>query len=497
MRSYLHAKGSPIGITIDQPPSPSMPTSRVRAEDHPFPNQSKRATPKSFPTMRPQLRSSEPSATNDDKPPMLKKRKTRHHSSLDIHTVSNPKPLHRFSSPASSVKASVSRVDRDSISILEYDLDSDPTQQAYEFRDLFHERSPFSAILSARFIHAHLFERLSDSAAFNDQLTNSEGDLVTEFIEPAALSPVGLHDAVSPSYALDSTAVLGNSALTPTPGYGDLDLEGAVHVADPFPVLTMDDIINHQPWGLDAQTMIDPSILGGTPAFSEQHSPSPAPTPFRDFHGWKRARTPSPPPTQPALTVRVPPCTSTSNSPQILGGIEGNLGGGKARFYKKGTLQAPPHLSNSQRRRSASAKTSDSIHITRRSSSDQVTSTDSPLTEFSASEFLASGVTSTSSFATPSEAVNPVDEDTTAIGSGSVTLPRVNSIKAVTGRKQKSSTNKKGPYRIVAVNEGFCHQCRRSTSHPKMSCRACPKHYCILCIVKRYAPSCRSKFSHV
>lgn len=456
-----------------------MPKSRVRV------GTVKRATSKSFSTVRPQSRSSRYSIS-DNEPPVPKKRETRQHSSLDVYTDPNPKPLHWPSSPATSVRASASQVDHDSLCTLEYDLDRDPTQETYEFND-FHERSPFSAILSARFIHAHLFEKLSDSTTFSGELTSSEGDLVTEFIEPAALISVGPHNAVSPSYALDSTAALGNSDPTPTPGYNDLDLEGSIHVTDPFIVLTMDDVINHQPWGPNAETMIDPSILCGTPAFLEPRTPSPAPTPFRNFHS-RRARTPSPPPTQSTLTIRVPSHTSTTmsglNSAQTVGNAGGNSGGGKAKFYKKGTLQAPPYLSNPQRRRSVSAKTSESIQIGRLLSPGQTAFADSPLTELSASEFLAGVIMSTPSIATP-------DEDAIVIGSGSDTPPpRANTVRTVAARKQKSSTDN-GPYRIIAVNEiTCCHQCRRSTSHPKMHCRACLKLYCILCIVKRWAPPC-------
>lgn len=462
-----------------------MPTPRVPVEVHPFHDPAQRAVSKSLSTLRPQPRSSRSSFYNNQKHPVLKNRKTQHHSSLDTRTFSDPNSLYRFPSPSSSVKASAPSVDCDSLFTLEYDLSRDPTQEAYEFHDQFQERSPFSAILSARFIHAHLFERLSDSTARNDGSTNSEGDPVTEFIEPAALSSASPHDAASPSYALDSTAALGNSDPTPAPGYGDFDLEGTVHTADPFTVPTMDDVINHQPWGPDAETMIDPSILSGTPAFSGPRSPSPAPTPFRDFHSLKRARTPSPPLTQSTLAIRIPPRASTP------GHSEGNLGGGKAKFYKKGTLQTPPHLSNSQRRRSVSAKTSESIYISRKPSPSQTMSAGSPLTELTASDLLVSGVASTSSIATPSEAANAVDEDATVIGSWPDTLPRANSVKTVRAGKQRSSTDEKGPYRIVAVNEvACCHQCRRSTPHPKMHCRACAKLYCIICIVKRCAPAC-------
>lgn len=468
-----------------------MPMPRVRVEVHPFPDSAKGAASKSLSVVRPHPRSSQSSISNNQKRPLLKNRRTRQHPSLDTSTVSDPKSLHRLSLSTPPIKTPASPVDRDSLSTLEYDLDRDPTQEAYDFPDQFRERSPFSAVLSARFIHAHLFERLSDSAQ-NDEPTDSEADPVTEFIEPAALGSVGSHDAASPSYTLDSAAALANPDPTPAPGYGDFDLEGTVHIADPFTVPSMDDVINHQPWGPDAETMIDPSILGGAAAFPGPSSPSPDPTTFRDFHSWKRAHTPSPSLAQPALTIRVPSCTFTStsesNSAYTPGRAEGSSGGGKAKFYKKGTLQTPPHLSNSQRPRSSSAKTSESVQISRQPSPSQTISAGSPLTELTASDFLTNGVMSTSSIVTP----NAVDEDATVIGSGSGTPLHANSINKVTSIKQKSSTDEKGPYRIVAVNEvAYCHQCRRATPHPKMHCRACAKLYCIMCIVKRCAPPCR------
>jgi hypothetical protein len=160
-------------------------------------------------------------------------------------------------------------------------------------------------------------------------------------------------------------------------------------------------------------------------------------------------------------------------------------------------LQIPPYLSNSQRRRSVSMKMTESTHISRHPSPDQVGSTEinSPLTEPSGSDLLVSGITSTSSIATPSEATSTVDEDATAIGGWSGTPPpRVNIIKTATARKKQSSIDQKGSYRIIAVNESTnCHQCRRTTPHPKMRCCACTKRYCILCIVKRCVPPCWSQ----
>lgn len=471
---------------MDQSPSPSTPTSRVRIEVHPHPNPATGATFKLFSTVPPQPRSSPTHISNDAEPPVSKRRKTHHHHiSLAARAVSNPRSRRHLSSPTSSVKTSASRVDPDTPSTLEYDLDRDPTQQALEFRDHFQERSPYSAMLSARFIHDHLFEALTGPTTSNNEPTNSEGDLVTEFTDTAALNSAGSHDAVNPFV---STELFGNPDPAP-PSYGDLDLEGPVHVADPFTALTIDDVINHQPWGPDPEPAINPSLIGGTPTFSEPRSPSPAPT-FRDFHSWKRPRTPSPSPTQLALRVQLPPSTLVStiesDSTKAPRDYEANLGGGKAKFYKKGTLQAPPHLSNSQRRRSVSAKTAESIHTSHHLSPDQAmfAEMDSPLTEFSASGSLARGIKSTSSLTAPRKAIDSTDEGSTITGHRS-------DAKTGTTRKQQSSTNpnQKGPYRIVAVNEiAFCHQCRRSSPHPKMRCRACTKQYCILCIVKRCAP---------
>ena len=488
--SYPYWKNWLIGITIDQLPSASMSTSRV----HPLPNPTTGTIYKSLSTVPPQPRHSRfHSIPNNGKPSVQKKRKT-YHTSLGARTITNPKSPHRHSSfsKAPSVKTSAPRVDPNNLTTLEYDLDRDPTQQAYEFRDLFHELSPFSAMLSARFIHAHLFERLSDSTASNDEPTNSEGDLVTEFIEPAALNSASSHNTASPSYALNSAEMFGSS--DPTPGCDDIELEGAGHIPDPFAVPRIDDVIDNQPWEPDAETTINPSLLGGTTAFSEPRFPSPAPTPFRNFHS-QRTRTPSPPPTRSVLTVRIPTRVSGSNLVQTSRDIEGNVGGGKAKFYKKGALQAPPYLSNSQRRRSVSAKTTESTHTSRRSSLDQVASAEinSPLTELSVSDMPANGVPS--SIVTPSEVTNSADGDFTVIDSWSRTpSPRDESIKTSTTRKKKSGTDQKGPYRIVAVNENSsCHQCRHATPHPKMHCRTCAKRYCIMCIVKRYASPCWSQ----
>lgn len=465
-----------------------MSTPRARVEVRPFPIPTPRVIHKSSFTVLSQSRSSSSFPISDDaKPPVSKRRKTHHHHTfLDARAVSNPKSQHRPSSLASSFEASASRVDLDTLSTFEYDLDRDPTQQAYEFHDHFHERSPYSAVLSARFIHAHLFEILSDSPTTNE-LTNSEGDLVTEFTNAAALNSVGSQDVVSLPHTFTPAEVFGNSGPVP-PGYGDIDLEGPAHVTDPFTTLTIDDVINHQPWGPDPGAAINPSLINGAPAFSEPRSPSPAPT-FRDFHSWKRPHTPSPLPALPALTNRLPSRTPASmfgsDSAKTPRNSEGTSGGGKAKFYKKGTLQAPPHLSSSQRRRSVSAKTTESIHTSRHPSPDQVAlaETGSPLTEFSA--------TSMSSVMTPIEVTNAVGESPMVVGRWSGTPSHRASTKTVTARKRKSATDQKGPYRIFAVNEStHCHQCRRTTSHPKMRCRACTKHYCILCIVKRCALPC-------
>ena len=306
---------------------------------------------------------------------------------------------------------------------------------------------------------------------------------------------MGPHDSVTPSYVLDPATILGNSDPTPTPApdYSNLGLEGAAHVLDPFTVLTMDDVINNQPWGPEPEPAIDPSILGNTPVFSQSHLPPSSPTPFRDFHSWKRVRTASPPLTEPALAIQVPPGASASASGlstiRTPREVESDLGGGKAKFYKKGTLQTPPHLSSSQRRRTVFAKTPG---ISGQVSPAQVASANSTQSEFSAPDFLATSTTSTSSLAAPNEATNIIEEDATVISSGSGSRPRLNRARAATSGKEKNRAGQKGPYRIVAVNEpASCHQCRNSTPHPKMRCRACPKLYCIWCIVKRCAFLCR------
>ena len=466
---------------IDQSSSPPTSTSGARAGVHLFPNAINKTVSKPLPTVPPKPHSNQSVSTSaNGKPSVSKKQETRQHAPPDARNALNPKLHSQPSASPATFGASTSKADTNDLPVLEYDLDKDPTQETYEFHDQFHERSTFSAFLSARFIHPHLFERLSGSTTFNEEPTNGGGDLVAEFIEPAAIACVGPHDEVTSSFPVDSTEVLGNSQQPP--GFGDLGLEGTVPAPDPFAVMTMDDIINQQPWGPNTETVIDPALLGGTPAFSEPRSPTPAPATFRDFHSRKRLRASSPPP----LRVRIPShaSTSQSNSARTARDLEGNQGGGKAKFYKKGTLQTPPHLSNSQSRRSASAKTTPSNHASGHLSLDQVP--DSPLTELSAWAPLAGGNASTSSIASSSEVANIVDDT----GSDSDNPPRVTSAKTATSQKQKSTTNTKGPYRIVAVNKSsYCHQCRRATPHPKMTCRTCAKLYCILCIIKRYVRS--------
>ena len=458
-----------------------MPTLRTRVEARPSPNTTRRTVSK-YSAPQPHPRSTATSAPDDDNPPVLKRRKSRRQPSLDTFSVSNPKPRNRISSPLPSAETSTLEVDDDSLDVFEYDLDKDPTEETYVFRNQFYERSPLSALLSARFIHARLSEKIPDLTAVIDELPNGEADPVDEFIEPGAFDSVGPH---TPPYVLDSAAVLGNSDPTPAPDYCNLGLEGVA--LDPFTVPTMDDVINHQLWGSDPEPAIDPSILGNAPLFSPPHPPPPSPRPFRDFHSWKRVRTASPPLIEPALAIQAPP--DASRTPRE---VESDLGGGKAKFYKKGALQIPPHLSNSQRRRTVSAKASESIHISGQLSPSQVASANSPLSEYSAPDFLATGATSTSSLAAPNEATNIVDEDVTVISSGSSSPPRVNRARAAISGKEKNRAGQKGPYRIIAVNElSHCHQCRRATPHPKMQCRACPKLYCISCIVKRCALSCR------
>ena len=419
-----------------------------------------------------------PSISTNDKPPVSKKPKTHHHAPPSARNSLNPKSRDRSPLLATS-GALTSLVELDDLPVLKYDLEKDPTEEVYEFPDQFHERSPYSAILSARFIHAHLFERPPGSTASNDEPTSSEVDLVTEFIEPEAIGSVGPRQEATPSYSVDSAEGLRNSHLSSRSG--NSGLEDNVHFTDPFAVMTMDDVINQPP-------AIDPSLLGGTPAFSDLRSPSPALLTFRDFHLQKK--TPKYPPSSGhlALKVGIPTHTSTSgsNSAKTLGDPMGNPSGGTAKFYKNGELQTPPHLSNSQSRGSRSAKATPSAYP-RRYPSPEI---DSPLTELSAWGMFGNGTASTSSIMRPSEEASTTDEDATVISNGSSTPPpRV--IKTATARKQKGSANQKGPYNIVAVNESsYCHQCRRSTSHPKMQCHACPRRYCILCIVKRCIPPC-------
>ena len=304
---------------------------------------------------------------------------------------------------------------------------------------------------------------------------------MTEFMEPAAMESVGPHDEVTPSYVVGSTEVLRDSR---SPDFGDLDLEDPVQAVDPFAVMTMDDVINHQPWGPDAETMIDPSLLGGAPTFPEPRCPSPAPTPFRNFP----SRTPASP-SPPTSTIQIPLHTSASglNSTQTTESFESNSGRGKAKFYKKGALQAPPHLSNSRNRGSdVSTKVSPPPPPQRMGSME----INSPLTELTASDSFVNGAPFTSPIASSSESAYRTGEDGTVIGNESSASPHSTNNRTAALRKWQNS--KKVPYRTAAANKRtFCHQCRNATTNPKMECRACKKRYCILCIIKRCAQLCQ------
>ena len=119
------------------------------------------------------------------KPPVSRKRKVHQRTSLDVRNVSNKRPRRLPVSLAIS-ETLTAREGFDDLPVLEYDLDRDPTQEVYEFRDQFHERSTLSAMLSAR-----------------------------------------------------SVGVFGSPH--PPPGYCDLDCGGSAHVTDQFIVPTLDD----------------------------------------------------------------------------------------------------------------------------------------------------------------------------------------------------------------------------------------------------------------
>ena len=456
--------------------SSSKPKPRVGARAGPFPRSPNKAALKPPSAGVLQSRSGRPFPVTD-KPSVSKEPEAHRRASLDVRDVSNPKPQCQPSPSPATLEASTSRVDIEDLPVFAYDLDNDPTEEVHVLHYQFQERSPHSAFLSARFIQARLLERPSGLTTPNNELTNSEGDLVTEFINLTAVGSVGPHNEVTPSYSVDSVDMLRNSHPSP-PGNGDVDLEGTAHLADPFPPMTMDDVIN--------QPGIDPAFLEGAPVFSEPRQPSPAPTPFRNFHSGQNARLSSPP----TLSVRIPlASTSTSNSANTPRDSAGKPSGGKPRFYRKGKVQTPPHRSISQSQKGKSAKATPSTHPSRLPSLARNLSLEieSPLTEFTASDMNVNGAALTWPVTTPSEAANTADEETTVIGSGtSTSSPRVFSVKTTTEQKQKNNINAKGPYRIVAANgDTNCHQCRRTTSHPKMKCRNCTKGYCILCIVKR------------
>jgi hypothetical protein len=325
--------------------------------------------------------------------------------------------------------------------MLEYDLDQDPTQEMFELDDEFLVHQ-LSAFLSAQFIHRHLFDSRYHRVVPVAEPTNA-GDEFFEFIEPAAMASVGPHDEVTPSFAVDSSEALENWKYS---DYGYLSLEGTVPAPDPFPVMSMD-LFSQRSYESNVEATIDPALLRHAPAFSEQRSPTPDFSPFNNSY-----------------SRNIPHTSSPASTPRNFEG----------KFYKRGTLQTLSHRSNSQSRRTTSPKTNPSA--SRQLSSNQAP--DSPLAELSASDNA-----STSSHVSPTEVVNIADN----ADSDSDTLPSVTSAKTPTSQKQKSGTNTKGPYHIVAVNKSsHCHQCRRATPHPKMTCRTCARLYCILCIVKRY-----------
>ena len=117
--------------------------------------------------------------------------------------------------------------------MLEYDLDQDPTKEVLEL-NIEVPSHPCSAFLSAQFIHHNLFDHWV--RIINGEPTNAEDD-VLEFIEPAAIAPVGPYNEVTPSCAVDSAETLENWQY---PGYGHLGLEGTVPAPETFPVMTMD-----------------------------------------------------------------------------------------------------------------------------------------------------------------------------------------------------------------------------------------------------------------
>lgn len=414
------------------------------------------------------------SASVNDRPSVSTKQKIHQHASPDARNLLDPKSQSQL--PASPVTFETStstltpEVDAGDLPVLEYDLDQDPTQEIFEFNPQFQERSDLLGFLSARFIHPHLLSRFPDPLV-DEEPTNGEYDTLAESINPAAIASVGPHDGMTSSFAVDSTEVPWT--WQHPSDYANLGLEGPFPVvADQFAPMTMDDMFRQQPWDSKIGGTINPALLRRTPAISELRSPTPALTPFHDFHSRRRPQLSSPA----RSVIRIPHASTSRN-------FEGSQGGGKAKFYRKGTSQTSPHLSNSQSQWSVYAKTTPSASS--QPSPNQVP--DSPFTEFNASNPLASSNTSMSSIAPSSEVANIVDDS----GSSSDTPPpRVTSTETATSQKQRSITNAKGPYRIVAVNaKSYCHQCRRSTPHPKMTCRACAKPYCIMCIVKRYARS--------
>ena len=153
--------------------------------------------------------------------------------------------------------------------MLEYNLDQDPTKEVLEL-NIEVPSHPCSAFLSAQFIHHNLFDHWV--RIINGEPTNVEDD-VLEFIEPAAIAPVGPYNEVTPSFAVDSAETLENWQY---PGYGYLGLEGTVPAPDTFPVMTMD-LFSQQPWGSNIEACQGHSSLD-TP--SELNLPQRIPSPL-------------------------------------------------------------------------------------------------------------------------------------------------------------------------------------------------------------------------
>jgi hypothetical protein len=381
---------------IDQSSSTAASTSEARAVGEAFPDGTHETASESIP---PNPHSDQHMTTP-----------VRENAYLAVWDTSSPTP---HSQPFEALD---SDVDASDLPVLAYDLDNDPTAETYEIPAYpNYPNDEISEHLSARFVTGHIIGRICKVESDEEP-----GDAVlNEFFESSAIASEGPGNEVTPSDAFRSAEAPWD--WLSAPNYGDLSLEDTVPVTDLRSIMTMDEIINQQPWGPNPDISIDTALLRMTPVFLEPCSPTPAPSfaSSPDFH-------PRP------LTIRIP-----------------------ARHARLQSVGASPHSLESKSRRSTSAKTTSSIPAGDCLPSDPVP--DSPLTELSASGPTVGGSALTLSIASTSEVANMVD------GHGSdsdAPVPRVTSTETTSLQERTGSANAEGPYRNVKLSKPTsCHQC--------------------------------------